>query len=212
MTNAAIAFVQEFGSPAQNIPARPFLVPGVQHAERAVLPHLKAAIEGALDSKPSRVNAELHACGELAVASVRKQISSNIPPPLSPATIRNRQYSRGTASARSAETAYGKLIAEGVPPAAAQTATGIRSLINSGQLLRSVDYVIRDDKHHPHHSHSGGLPGKDSANRSLSDGGRPGTGMAGSAAGEIVGTVEGFAGEAEGAVAGAIEGIGAIIP
>ena len=31
--NASLGFIHEYGSPARNIPARPFLIPGVQDAE-----------------------------------------------------------------------------------------------------------------------------------------------------------------------------------
>src|SRR5580692_11119740 len=84
LTNAQIGYLMEFGSPATNVPARPFLIPGVQAAEKDVLPHLKNAIKAALDGKQEKVTAELHAAGHIAEAHVKKRISSNIPPPLAP--------------------------------------------------------------------------------------------------------------------------------
>ena len=45
INNAQLAYVQEFGSPAQNIPARPFLIPGVEDAMPKLLPNVRCAGE-----------------------------------------------------------------------------------------------------------------------------------------------------------------------
>ncbi|EKK7326266.1 hypothetical protein PO689_004075, partial [Escherichia coli] len=51
--NAGIGYLNEYGSPAQNIPPRPHLVPGVKSVEGQTVPQLKAAAQAALDGNAS---------------------------------------------------------------------------------------------------------------------------------------------------------------
>lgn len=143
ITNAAIGYLMEMGSPASNVPARPFLIPGVRKSEADVLPHLRAACVAALDTDRGRSNKELAAAGLVAEMSVKREISSNIPPPLKPSTIASRKYARGTASRRGSETQYLGLVKGGMDPGAAQSAAGIASLVNTGQLRNAITSVVR---------------------------------------------------------------------
>lgn len=144
ITNAEIGYVQEFGSPANNVPERPFLIPGVQDAQEAVADQFRAAAVAALTGNPSQVEVRLNRAGLLAVNSVKARISSNIAPALSPETIKNRHKGRKTKSMRKNEKAYLDLVAGGAQPADAQSAAGIVSLINTGELRNSITYVIRN--------------------------------------------------------------------
>ena len=47
--NHLLGFVHEHGSPAANIPPRPFLVPGVKSGKEKVTKHLEAAMRAALN-------------------------------------------------------------------------------------------------------------------------------------------------------------------
>ncbi len=47
--NAGIGYLNEYGSPEQNIPPRPHPAPGVKSAEEQTVPQLKAAAQAALD-------------------------------------------------------------------------------------------------------------------------------------------------------------------
>lgn len=143
VTNAALGYIHEYGSPAANIPARPFLVPGVEKAEEAALVPLKAAAEATLAANRKKAEQLLNQAGVIGMNSARTEINSNVPPPLSPKTIRGRKYSRGTKSRRKAEDQYLELVAGGMPPGDAQTAAGIVSLVNTGQLRNSITYVVR---------------------------------------------------------------------
>lgn len=140
--NAAIGYTMEFGSPANNVPARPFLIPGVEKVERSTLNQLKQAAEAALNGDAEVSDQKLNAAGIIASNSVRTEISSNIPPPLAPGTIRGRRHARGTKSRRESEDVYLNLISQGVDASAAQMETGIVSLVNTGQLRASITYVI----------------------------------------------------------------------
>lgn len=143
MTNAAIGYVHETGSPAANIPARPWLVPGVMEARESTTNKLEAATKAALDGKMDQVQQNLHAAGIIAAASVKRKITTGEFEPLKPATVRQRRRNRGTKSMRAAEKEYLKLIDQGVSPEAAQTAAGIQPLLNTAQMRNAVTHVIR---------------------------------------------------------------------
>lgn len=115
-TNALIGYVQEFGSPANNIPARPFLIPGVQDIQKPAADRLKVAAQRALSGDLSQAEKQLHAAGMMGQNSARAKINSNIQPKLSERTLAARR-------------------ARGV--------TRENTLIDTGQLRNSIVYVIR---------------------------------------------------------------------
>jgi hypothetical protein len=117
--NAQLAFINEFGSPALNIPPRPFLLPGVESVKDALAEHLTTAAVAALDGNPLAMDAGFHAAGLTAQAGVRNYIVAGVGPPLSPVTIMLRRQ-RGI--------------------------RGTKPLIATGQLLNAVTYVVKDRK------------------------------------------------------------------
>jgi hypothetical protein len=127
ITNAALGYIHENGAPEINLPARPFLVPGVSKVKTQTASLLRQAGVAALDGKPTVVRKIYMAAGQTAVNSVTAVIRAGIPPPLKPGTVaRRRVRSRGSNYRRKATTA-----AQTIP------------LIDTGQLLRSVTYVLR---------------------------------------------------------------------
>ena len=116
MTNAQIGYIQETGSPAMNLPPRPFLVPGVELVQDKVALHLTKAVDAALTGKPTMVLTSLNRAGMVAQNSVRLYFVSGNFAPLSEATIRQR-------------------LAKG--------RTGTNPLIDTQQLRKSVTYVIK---------------------------------------------------------------------
>ncbi|MCA7083395.1 hypothetical protein K7G19_07250 [Cupriavidus sp. DB3] len=114
--NAAIGYIQETGSPANNLPARPFLVPGVSDSLPKATAQLEKAATAALEGDPAAVERRLSSAGLEAQNSVRAKINSGIKPDLKPSTIADR-LRRGR--------------------------TGTVPLIDTGQLRNSVVYVIR---------------------------------------------------------------------
>lgn len=115
-TNALIGYVQEFGSPANNIPARPFLIPGVQDIQKPAADRLKVAAQRALSGDLSQAEKQLHAAGLMGQNSARAKVNSNIQPKLSERTLAARR-------------------ARGV--------TRENTLVDSGQLRNAITYVIR---------------------------------------------------------------------
>jgi len=150
VTNSQIGYAMEFGLPANNVPARPFLIPGVKSAQERTTLHLRKAAEFAAAGDP-RYEEALNRAGSVARDAVKATIRSNIPPPLKPGTIAGRKYARGKNkrgkyTARPGELEYARLVGTGVSPEDAQAQAGITALINTAQLLNAITYVIRKAK------------------------------------------------------------------
>ncbi len=115
--NAAIGYINENGSPAQNIPPRPHLKPGVKSVEPDFLPHLKVAAQKALEGNAEGAVASLDRAGTVAANGVKRYITITGFTPLADATIANR-LRRGR--------------------------TGNKPLIDTGEYRRSITHVVRD--------------------------------------------------------------------
>lgn len=115
--NAAIGYINENGSPAQNIPPRPHLKPGVKSVEPDFLPHLKAAAQKALEGNAEGAVASLDRAGTVAANGVKRYITITGFTPLADATIANR-LRRGR--------------------------SGNKPLIDTGEYRRSITHVVRD--------------------------------------------------------------------
>lgn len=116
VTNPMLGFLHEHGSPLQNIPARPFLVPGAERstpkAAKALKPYATKSLTGEAD-----IEQGLEAAGLVMQAGVKNYMrSSEGMAPLAPATIAARQ---------------------------AKGYKGTKPLIRTAQLLNSINYVIR---------------------------------------------------------------------
>lgn len=115
--NAGLAYVHETGSPRANVPARPFLKPGVAAAGPQAAKALGQAA-GASFTDKGALDRGLNAAGLIAQASVKKTIVAGEGfEPLAESTIRARQR-RGIESEK--------------------------PLIRTGQLVGSITYAVRD--------------------------------------------------------------------
>lgn len=128
--NATLGYIHEHGAPSVNIPARPFLYPGVRDSRDQWQPHLVAAGEAALEGDQHKMMQELHKTGLVAQREVRATIQRGIPPPLSPRTVRARRR-------RSPGSSYRRR---------ALTPADVTPLIDTGALLRSVSYVVKRER------------------------------------------------------------------
>lgn len=88
--NAGIGYLNEYGSPEQNIPPRPHLAPGVKSAEEQTVPQLKAAAQAALDGNASGAERALNRAGTLAVNGVRRYMTITGFTPLADSTVEAR--------------------------------------------------------------------------------------------------------------------------
>lgn len=116
-SNALIGYVQEFGSPEKNIPARPFLVPGVQSIKDRAIPILKKAGAAALDGDGKGVAKSLMTVGLMGQGAVQRKITEGTFEPLAERTLAKRR---------------------------ARGRTGIKPLIDTGALRQSITFVLRD--------------------------------------------------------------------
>lgn len=116
--NAALGYVHEHGSVANNIPARPFLVPGVKAAEPQALKSLKASAQQTLSGNASALDRGLNTAGLMAQSSVKRTIKAGEGfAPLAGSTLAARRR---------------------------KGFKGEKPLIRTGQLLNSITYVVRE--------------------------------------------------------------------
>jgi hypothetical protein len=147
VTNAMLAFVHEFGSPAHNIPARPFIYPGIRAAKPAIVAAMRQGGQDILRGQGS-VDRTLNTVGMLARNGMVDAITNPDPPfvPLKPATIRARL--RRTQAGRRQLRKIGAA-AKMMPGMTADMALliwaaqgNIQPLIDSGQLRSSLTYAV----------------------------------------------------------------------
>lgn len=119
INNAALGYIHENGSPVNNIPARPSLVPGVRAVKEKCADILQDAAGDAFTDKGA-IERGLNACGLVAQASVRKTMTEG---------EGFEPLKAGTLAARKRKGFQGE-----------------RPLIRTGQLRNSMTYVIRDKK------------------------------------------------------------------
>lgn len=117
ISNAQIGYIQETGSPANNLPARPFLVPGVAEVQAKCADRLQKGATNALSGNLSSAEASLTAAGLIAESSVKRKINSNIQPELAESTLEARR-DRGV--------------------------TRTNTLVDTGQLRNSITHVVRN--------------------------------------------------------------------
>jgi len=112
--NAALGYIHEMGSPAHNIPARPWLAPPVNRMRDEAAAMLKKAAELRFDGKAAEADQVLNALGLTAQSKVKANITAGGDPkfaPNAPSTVARK----GSDS----------------------------PLIDTAQLLNSVTYVLR---------------------------------------------------------------------
>jgi len=92
LTNMQLALVHEYGSPARNIPARPFLRPGIEDSKKRIGDLARVAVLAATDGHAEVVNSAMQRIGEEAVSSVKRRIATGPFVPLKPATKRRKGH------------------------------------------------------------------------------------------------------------------------
>ena len=145
VNNAELMYIHENGAPEVGIPARPVVHPAIAKARASIVATLHATGKSALSGRTEAVFKGLTAVGLIAQDAMRDRITTGPFVPLSPKTVAARARKRGT-KRRKGEQQYLNLIAGGATPAEAQTAAGIKPLIDTGQLRRALTYVIRKIK------------------------------------------------------------------
>ena len=139
--NAVIGYVMENGDPEHNIPARPFLVPGVKGVQPEIIARLKEISKCAMNSDISKVRSLRIQLGLFTQRAVQEKITEGPFAPLSEVTLEaraRRKFGKGAAGSR-----------RGAKIELARRAAGFsagtdfaRPLIDTGQLRRSINFVV----------------------------------------------------------------------
>lgn len=127
INNASLAYIQNFGSPAANIPAREFMASGIELAKAKIIKDLRGGAEAAVSGRPAAVVAYQEKAGSDAKDAIQQKITDGPFEPLAPSTIAKRKSKR-----------RGKWNAAG--DTGPET---MRPLIDTGALRRAINYVIR---------------------------------------------------------------------
>lgn len=121
ITNAEIGYINEFGAPELNIPARPFLIPGVSSAwpecEKRMARGAKKIISQQTSDPLRMVDVVLEGAGLIAQGEVQQKINDGLEPQLAAATLAARR---------------------------AKGFMGESPLIETGSLKASITYVVKD--------------------------------------------------------------------
>jgi hypothetical protein len=142
INNATIGYINEFGSPAQNIPPRPFLVPGVRNAQERIIARLKQGIMYAARGQKEAAVRALHAVGMTAANSVKQKMRTGPFVPLSDVTLADRA-NRNTTTGRAGSRKGAKKELERRAQGEAPSTEFAKPLIDTSALLKSITYVIR---------------------------------------------------------------------
>jgi hypothetical protein len=116
LDNADIGYLMETGAPERNLPARPFLMPGVESITPKAAELLRKAGKAALFGDSGAVETALNQIGLIGQSAVQQRITDGPFVPLSERTLTARK---------------------------ARGRTGTKPLIDTGSLRRSVTYIVR---------------------------------------------------------------------
>jgi len=135
ITNAALGYIHDNGMPEQNIPARPFMIPGMNES----IPKVTAALlwtakQVLLRRSGEVIESGFTRAGIAAQFAIRRKINEGVPPPLADSTLRERAR-RGRKGAKKELS----LRAAGEAP----STQFAKPLIDTGQLRNAITYVIR---------------------------------------------------------------------
>lgn len=120
INNATLLAINEFGSPASNIPPRPVMAIGIAKAQGEIAEQFKSAAVNALSKGLAALPVAYNRVGIIASTSIKKVINSQegIDPP-----------SAGTLAARKA-----------------RGFKGTKALLVTAQLRNSITYVVKGEK------------------------------------------------------------------
>lgn len=146
INNATLAFIHDQGAPEANIPARPFMRPGIHDARAKIAARLASGARGVLRGDDAAMTRSLEAAGADAVEAIRKRINEGPPPPLQLSTIRAR--ARGRNGRNGSEDAQRYLAFMDWPRDAQKAAREAgemgtaKPLVVTGELRNSITYVV----------------------------------------------------------------------
>lgn len=117
ISNSELGFLHEFGSDHAHIPPRPFLLPGIKKEKNRILEIFKNSLPKVIAGED--VHITFNKIGIIARDSVKNMLRNGSFASLAASTIAARRRSRTSGKA------------------------GTKPLIDTGQLLNSINYVIK---------------------------------------------------------------------
>jgi len=118
INNATLLAINNFGSPANNIPARPVMSIGMRNAQEAIAAEFKKAAQGALTKGLSALRAYYERAGTIASQAIKKAINDQEG---FPGPAESTLAARASAGFR-----------------------GTKSLVVTGQMRNSITYVVKE--------------------------------------------------------------------
>lgn len=120
INNATLLAINNFGSPANNIPPRPVMEIGIRNARQEITDEYKKGAVAALSKGLSALSVYYNRAGLIASTSIKKAINEQIGfPPPADSTIEARQ---------------------------ARGFKGTKALIVTGQMRNAITYVVRGEE------------------------------------------------------------------
>ena len=143
-TNSLIAYAHEFGEPAHNLPARPFLRPGVERTEADWTKSFENAARQAFEGNISAATNSLMRAGDKAAKGAQQVIRDQDFVELSRRTIeeRLRKIVRGHKQGAQRVAKYRAMT--NLLEQAAWESANIKILQDTNQMFRAITYVIRN--------------------------------------------------------------------
>lgn len=136
MNNATLAYIHDNGAPASNIPARPFMKPGIESVKGKIVENHKTMAKRALKGDTDAINRGMTRTGLMAQSAIRKAINDGVPPPLKESTLKARIRAKTAVKGAKAELASRQ--GGGIAGMA-----NAKPLVATGQLRNSINFVVR---------------------------------------------------------------------
>lgn len=137
ITNAALGYIHDNGAPDQNIPARPFMGPGIEAAKDKLADKLGQVMKAVLKGGgPDVVERGQHQVGFIAANSIKRAINEGIPPPLAESTLKSRV--RRKSAMKGALQELDRRWDDQAP-----SVEFAKPLVETAQMRNAVNYAIR---------------------------------------------------------------------
>ena len=128
--NAALAYIHDNGSPLRNIPARPFMQPGIKAVQDKINIHLKNAAKAVVDGKNDKVIVYLNRAGIVAASSIKNVINEGEGfAPLKRSTLLGRLRKRKAAKKWASKKRE-------------ETMASMHPLVDTASMRNSISYFV----------------------------------------------------------------------
>ncbi len=146
VTNAMLGYVHEYGSPEQNIPARPFLNPAADQIRDKVITLLEKGADAVMSGNAEAGDKALAAAGMLGASKAKEIMQAGEGyEPLTEAAVRSRLYrAMGGLRKRDDPKAWAKRRKHLLSTRTRYTLEKAEPLIDTAQLRNAITYVVRD--------------------------------------------------------------------